>query len=359
MIGGGLRRAEAGEHPDANLLSALAEDALTPPERQQVLAHLAACADCRESYAMAFGEAPAAAALSQSPRAARRFWLWPQIAAAAAAICLVALFWRGTAPKAPPPAEPAALRSEAPPAALPPAPAPASVERPRSVARPFQPPNVPAMKKKAQAPAVLPPPPPVSPAEAPSGAGADVALNDALARQQNEATVRRALPAPPPAAAQAAAQGFTASQERVQVTASAPTQSFGSRRFAKTAKPGSSMAPTQSARWGINASADLAGSDRGFVQRSLDGGTTWQTVPVDENVSFRSVAAWGATVWAGGSDGALYRSIDNGVTWVRIAAPTREAIAGIAVKGASEVTISAASGERWSTENAGQTWQDH
>jgi hypothetical protein len=38
----------AGEHPDANLLSAFAERTLTEQERAQVLDHLSRCADCRQ-----------------------------------------------------------------------------------------------------------------------------------------------------------------------------------------------------------------------------------------------------------------------------------------------------------------------
>lgn len=40
-------------HPDADLLTAFTEHSLTPREREQVLAHLASCADCREVVAVA------------------------------------------------------------------------------------------------------------------------------------------------------------------------------------------------------------------------------------------------------------------------------------------------------------------
>ena len=44
----------SGFHPDANLLSAFAEQSLTPAERERVLGHLADCAACRELVALAF-----------------------------------------------------------------------------------------------------------------------------------------------------------------------------------------------------------------------------------------------------------------------------------------------------------------
>ena len=39
---------QSGNHPDAGSLNAFAEQALTPPEREQVLAHMATCGRCRQ-----------------------------------------------------------------------------------------------------------------------------------------------------------------------------------------------------------------------------------------------------------------------------------------------------------------------
>lgn len=41
------------EHPDADLLAAFAEKRLLGHEREELLAHLAECADCREVVALA------------------------------------------------------------------------------------------------------------------------------------------------------------------------------------------------------------------------------------------------------------------------------------------------------------------
>ena len=48
LVSGRLKRQSAGPHPDADLLSAFAENALPDVERQHVLAHLADCGGCRE-----------------------------------------------------------------------------------------------------------------------------------------------------------------------------------------------------------------------------------------------------------------------------------------------------------------------
>src|SRR4051812_25019106 len=48
--------ASADAHPDANVLSAFIEQALGSAERQNVLSHLAVCADCREIVALSLPE---------------------------------------------------------------------------------------------------------------------------------------------------------------------------------------------------------------------------------------------------------------------------------------------------------------
>lgn len=69
--------AVAVDHPDADLLTAFAERALTERERNQVLGHLAACAECREVVALAVpAQEPAMAAAHPT----RGKWLtWPQL----------------------------------------------------------------------------------------------------------------------------------------------------------------------------------------------------------------------------------------------------------------------------------------
>lgn len=62
----------AGAHPDAGLLTAFVERSLPAREREQVLAHLATCVDCREVVALAAPELPAAAPAAAAPR---RRWL--------------------------------------------------------------------------------------------------------------------------------------------------------------------------------------------------------------------------------------------------------------------------------------------
>ncbi len=100
-----LRAAQPqGVHPDADLLTAFAEQSLSGSERENVLAHLAACGDCREVVALAAPELEVVAqasagqevvletqpgrVIAQPPR-----WLpWPSLhwAAVAAGVVVVA-----------------------------------------------------------------------------------------------------------------------------------------------------------------------------------------------------------------------------------------------------------------------------
>src|SRR5512138_290968 len=64
----------ASSHPDADMLNAFVEDALTAGERNTVLEHLARCPTCREVVAIS-GTLPQETAEAQSP-VAPVAWRW-------------------------------------------------------------------------------------------------------------------------------------------------------------------------------------------------------------------------------------------------------------------------------------------
>src|SRR5580700_8029063 len=66
--------APAGEHLDADLLTAFAEQSLPESERNLVLEHLSLCSDCREVIALAL-PATEAASVTVSAHPARAGWL--------------------------------------------------------------------------------------------------------------------------------------------------------------------------------------------------------------------------------------------------------------------------------------------
>jgi len=85
-----------GPHPDADLLTAFAEQSLAESERARVMEHLSRCSDCRDVLALALPAmelvAVAASAADASSTPARRRWFaWPVLRWGVAAAGIIAL----------------------------------------------------------------------------------------------------------------------------------------------------------------------------------------------------------------------------------------------------------------------------
>jgi hypothetical protein len=85
-----------GTHPDADLLTAFAEQSLAEPERVRVMDHLSRCSDCREVLALALpamelvAVAASTAAASTTP-ARTRWFAWPVLRWGVAAAGIIAM----------------------------------------------------------------------------------------------------------------------------------------------------------------------------------------------------------------------------------------------------------------------------
>jgi hypothetical protein len=84
-----LQAPAPGSHPDADLLTAFAEQSLTGRERNHVLDHLARCGDCREALSLAL---PPEVELPALPVPSPSWFRWPVLrwAAVAAGVLLIA-----------------------------------------------------------------------------------------------------------------------------------------------------------------------------------------------------------------------------------------------------------------------------
>ena len=88
LVAGRLATAAVEQHPDPDVLNAFAEHALSDAERAQVLQHLGACKDCRETLHLAAEHSPEAQpVLSFQPK--RRPWLMFRWGAVAASVVIV------------------------------------------------------------------------------------------------------------------------------------------------------------------------------------------------------------------------------------------------------------------------------
>ena len=139
--------------------------------------------------------------------------------------------------------------------------------------------------------------------------------------------------------------------ESVEVMSSAPAVAADSAVRAPMAR----VAPKAIVpRWRVSAEGEL--------ERSVDGGVSWETVRVASTpVAFRSVFTANHDIWTGGTGGALYHSADDGRTWTRVAVKALDMVLAtdiVRVEFTDNLhgTVTTIDGVRWITNDAGVTW---
>jgi len=365
-----LRGIDAGTsaHPEPDLLNAFVERALTPPEREQVMQHLASCGDCREVLALAFP--PRSEANVSAPVAASPWLSWPVLRWGALAACIVVVFAavslrnRSTtgrthlvqqnevsryerAENPATAAEPSRKRTEN-----------AKTSQPFDVAQNTPPAPLELKKKEAVAgvaqPAALDKTLRAAPVLAADnkvqGAGGQAAgvmsASGAPATEARDDLVpgRAKDVAPVPATSEVAAQAGTNMAAKAQIAVSA----------AEDRNAPSALRTRVVPRWTLSAD--------GTLQRSQDGGRSWQTIPVPSQATFRALASNGFDIWIGGTRGSLFHSADGGQNWIPIQPAANgetlsDDIIGVEFTDLSHGAVTTSSSETWVTADAGRSWQ--
>jgi hypothetical protein len=332
------RSPQAGPHPDSNLLSAFAEGALLERERQDVVAHLAACVDCRELLSLATGAAANPVAASRPfllPRSAHpplRTWLaWASIAASILVVCSAGLVYkqklelkqRATVaaesapvppfttiqqPKSPPPAESNAIIGKA-------TRAPGQLKAP--------------LRSKE------------STAEATAGQRTAVAQRELEASQQNSPTQSAAV-------APAIAADSVAKAPALDQMNSAFANTMTARALSSASKDAGATRP----HWRIDS--------MGQAERSFGNGA-WQPVLPNESAKMLVISVFDSQVWLGGENTRLYRSSDNGNTWILVPLPMKNGgehgIVHIRFQTQASGVVEASDGTSWTTTDGGVSWQ--
>ena len=302
LVSGRLNLQTAGPHPEPELLTAFAERSTTAAEREGLLQHLAACADCRKVlYLAAPDAAETQAAFARNPRRPRFAVRWATLAASVVILGSVLITDRGMF-----------TRHSAAPASGVLAPAAGGASSTVSEN------NAPAADQTTQ------------PAEA--------------ARSQRYQAPLKHMTAKPQAAMQFDNSGevhFAAPHPATAVTTGAANAR------ALDVQPAA-------AAWSL--------SPNGLAQRSFDSGKSWQTVTVENGLVFKAVNSVGDNVWLGGDAGSLYHSADAGQSWSKVE-PTSGGeklisnITRIEFSDSQNGFLVTGDGHVWSTSNAGKDWR--
>jgi Photosynthesis system II assembly factor YCF48/Putative zinc-finger len=344
-------------HPDPDLITAFVENALPLLDRNQVLAHLSHCADCREIVSFSLPEHPEA--ISTTARPAGSVWLsFPVLRWGALAACLVivgaAVMLRHEAPKSQeliaqaPQVQtrneqvslsPAPPQSQAANQLAYPSPGPRRDALSAATSLRLQKKSAPATTTNDAASTVTGGPRPSLPQST-----AAEAAPAAPTASMDELVPGRAKDVPLESREASASAGASA---RMQAQAK---MSMSAMAMNKAAYPAAKLVP----RWTLTAD--------GTLERSLDSGTTWEAISVPGPAALRALAANGLDIWVGGSNGALYHSSDAGQHWTQVRPIVNGEllsadIIGVEFTDLQHGTLTTSAKETWVTADAGQTWQ--
>jgi len=95
----------------------------------------------------------------------------------------------------------------------------------------------------------------------------------------------------------------------------------------------------------------------GFVERTQDGGATWQGTLIEEGAQWKAGSAPTTKIcWIVGNNGLIYVTKDS-KTWKKISPPGAFDFVSVTATDASNVTVTAADGLKYATTNGGKKWR--
>jgi hypothetical protein len=392
-----------GGHPQADLLTAFAEQSLTDRERSRVVEHLSRCEDCREVVFLASVQQDPDQVVTKVP--AHGGWLsWPVLRWGAAVACVVvvgaavtlhrqgesrpqireqlqarsetSLTALSVAPKETPEVArqqrlPMATRSDV-------AEPKKSVDQDKLEARLETPPRPRAMSASPSLPMQFDQSRQINRDESGNTgasvggpisnqvvatpalrakAGKDEALEEDYKKQElADRSVATNKPSSQNESVEVEASASatqTVSVEPSSPSAMGKTVGAVAGSFAKSEKTKADSASTNlRAHWMLTSGGSL---QRSFNSRN------WETVSVAEGVAFQAFAAVLAEVWVGGAKGILYHSSDAGLHWVQVVPKANGEVLGsgivqIEFSDVANGKLTSDTGEIWTTSDAGKTW---
>lgn len=300
LVSARLRAEAAGPHPAPELLAAYAENSLASHDCHTVLTHLAACADCRDALYLVLADVETQPVLRPSYKAPRLAVRWATLAASVVILGGVLLTNRGMLYQHSPSIQPYSA-----------APAQNTIAKLKEpvLDRPVE----------RRAPAI-----------------------QTLAKVQPPLKHMTAKPRASMQFDQSGEVHFASSS-----AASAANQISAARVGADEMAFPRDKKASSPVNWGLSANGD--------VQRSLDSGRTWQSLPVAGS-PFQAIAAVGNDIWVGGNAGALYHSADAGQSWIKMPPVSTDDVTHIEFSDAQNGVLNTANGQVWSTSDGGRSW---
>jgi hypothetical protein len=390
-------RRSAGPHPDADLLVAFQEGAVTAHERERLLTHFAACAHCREVMRLSLPVPERTQQVVVPAVAGWRRWLnWAAVAATVVVLGSVGIIYQvehhGSKPVLEQGSEQAGVSAthsdtSPAPAALPrhAAKTTAPSDNAKAVAKPPEPAAGEASLERKPEPLQKKVAPSLGlgmkTGSASSSTGTAVKVPDYVAGGGQTAaeaispsTIERGPLRAPFAgtigAGHSGTGGEASSRAPAAPSASSSYQSdsMATRSQALQAPGTASQAQRQTAslphsRAAFDSAAPVRPqwriSPAGELQRAF-AGSDWQTVLASAHTKFHALALVGNDVWAGGSEANLFHSTDGGTTWTRVPLPTQgpaaPTITRITWDDALNGIVGTDTATIWATADGGRTW---
>jgi hypothetical protein len=366
-----------GDCPDAAIVAGWFDGTLSHAERTAVEAHAATCARCQATIAaLVRTDRPAPRAWWRAPAVQ---WLVPVAVAAGASLIIWIGVLRTDDEAVPPPsATSARLESADAPARTP----ESAVAKPGAVqggqaqggaadpsAKTASLPDADTRARaeqragRALANAKSATAEPAKAVTPPVDALQPQATATALPQQASESASRQDAPSPPPpAVAGGVATPPPASvAPRAELTTAAMDRAGQSKEnafvqsvAAAAGRGGGRLAliqsPDLSVRWRITGQSQ--------VERSADGGLSWQTQATGVNAVLVAGVAPSSTVcWLVGWRGVVLKTTDGGQTWTRVAFPEEINLVGVVADDDKVATVTAAGGRQVHTTDGGGRWR--
>ena len=175
--------------------------------------------------------------------------------------------------------------------------------------------------------------------------------------QAPEPNTPSASPAPPPAAKADAVGAGLAGQPNATPSMDA-TRQFAERAGAQSAAPAGRgggrtpliQSPDRSVRWRITGQSQ--------VERSVDGGSSWQTQTTGvDAVLIAGIAPSSNVCWLVGWRGVVLKTTNGGQTWMRVAFPEEINLMAVVADDDKVATVTAAGGRQLHTTDGGVRWK--